>query len=146
MDKRIVRKIAPGELNLLIKMEQRCFESNYFNEKEIEQMYESDRYKFFGVWSEGSLAGYLIVIDSVDIYEVIKVGVDDKYRGKGLGQLLIEKAFSTIKVDLMLEVREGNASARRLYEKIGFSRIGLRKGYYRDTGEDALILVLGKES
>jgi len=146
MDKRIVRRIAPGELNLVKKIEQRCFSSNYFNEKEIEEMYESDRYKFFGVWSEGSLAGYLIIMDSVDVYEIIKVGVDDEYRGKALGRLLIEKAFETIKVDLMLEVRESNISARRLYEKIGFNKIGLRRGYYGDTGEDALILVLGKKS
>ena len=145
MNREVIRKIALGELSLVKKMEQRCFESNCFNEKEIEEMYINDRYKFIGIWSNGSLAGYLIMTDSIDVYEIIKVGVDDEYRGRGLGKLLIEKAFETIKVDLMLEVRENNESAIRLYKKIGFKKIGLRKGYYGDTGEDALILVLGKQ-
>lgn len=145
MDKRVnVRGIAPGELNLVMKLEKRCFSTNYFNEREIEEMYENDRYSFWGVWCGGSLAGYLITYDSVDIYEVIKVGVDDEYRGRGLGGSLIEKAFESMETDLMLEVRESNKSAIRLYKKLGFRKIGLRRGYYRDTGEDALILVLGK--
>lgn len=144
MSREVIRKIALGELNLVKKMEQKCFSSNYFNEKEIEEMYINDRYDFFGIWSSGSFVGYLIIIDSIDVYEIIKVGVGEEYRGRGLGKLLIEKAFESIKVDLMLEVRESNSSAIKLYEKIGFKKIGLRKGYYGDTGEDALILVLGK--
>lgn len=145
MDMRVnVREIAPGELNLVKKLEKKCFLTNYFNEKEIEEMYENDRYSFWGVWCGGTLAGYLITCDSVDVYEVIKVGVDDGYRGRGLGGKLIEKSFETMETDLMLEVRESNNSAIRLYEKLGFRKIGLRRGYYRDTGEDALILVLGK--
>lgn len=145
MDKRVnVRGIAPGELNLVKKLEKRCFSTNYFNEKEIEEMYENDRYSFWGVWYGGTLAGYLITYDSVDVHEIIKVGVDDEYRGRGLGGKLIEKSFESMETDLMLEVRESNKSAIRLYEKLGFRKIGLRRGYYRDTGEDALILVLGK--
>ncbi len=145
MDMRVnVRGIAPGELNLVKKLEKKCFSTNYFNEKEIEEMYENDRYSFWGVWCGGALAGYLITCDSVDVHEVIKVGVDDRYRGRGLGGKLIEKSFETMETDLMLEVRESNNSAIRLYEKLGFRKIGLRRGYYRDTGEDALILVLGK--
>jgi len=144
-DKKVnVRGIAPGELGLIKTLEKRCFSTNYFNEKEIEEMYRNNRYSFWGVWYKGSIAGYLITHDSVDVYEVIKVGVDDGYRGKGLGRRLIEKSFESIETDLMLEVRESNKSAIRLYEKLGFRKIGLRRGYYRDTGEDALILVLEK--
>ncbi len=139
-----VRRINPGELSLVKNLEKRCFASNYFNDKEIDEMYESERYSFWGVWEKGIIAGYLILLDSIDIYEIIKVGVDDEYRGKGLGESLIGKAFDAIDVDLMLEVRESNKSARRLYEKLGFRKIGVRKGYYQDTKEDALIMVLGR--
>lgn len=140
----IVRRINPAELSLLKNLEKKCFSSNYFNEKQMEEMYLNERYSFWGVWDSGKMSGYLIILDSVDVYEIIKVGVDEQCRGKGLGEQLIKKAFETIEVDLMLEVRESNTSARRLYEKLGFREIGVRKGYYEDTGEDALILVLGK--
>lgn len=139
-----VRRINPGEMSLVKNLEKRCFSSNYFNDKEMDGMYENERYSFWGVWEKGSIAGYLILLDSVDIYEIIKVGVDEEYRGKGLGESLIRKAFDAIDVDLMLEVRESNMSARRLYEKLGFRKIGVRKGYYQDTKEDALIMVLGR--
>jgi [ribosomal protein S18]-alanine N-acetyltransferase len=72
--------------------------------------------------------------------------VDPDYRRQGIAQKLLahtlldglqsggEKGF--------LEVREGNLAARRLYEKFGFEDIGLRKKYYQDNGENAVMMNL----
>ena len=66
-------------------------------------------------------------------------------RGKGYGELLLRKALDVGEAsrcrNATLEVRTTNGAAIRLYEKIGFRRIGIAPGYYEDTGEDAFILV-----
>jgi ribosomal-protein-alanine N-acetyltransferase len=79
--------------------------------------------------------------------EVLNIAVIPEYRRMGLARRLvglvlgISRALGAKKA--FLEVREGNRAARALYEGAGFEQVGLRKGYYPDTGEDAL--VLGRE-
>ena len=75
---------------------------------------------------------------------VINIAVRELYRHQGIGELLliaiIDKA-SELKADIItLEVRASNIAARRLYSKYGFTRVGLRRGYYTDTGEDGVLM------
>ena len=69
---------------------------------------------------------------------------DPDYRRQGIAEGLILALIADLKARgsrcLTLEVRDSNASARALYEKLGFSEIGRRKNYYRSPKEDALIL------
>ena len=72
------------------------------------------------------------------------LAVHPDYQGQGMGQLLLYALLSdAVKRNLeraTLEVRESNKSALFLYHKFGFQTAGKRKGYYQQTGEDALIL------
>jgi len=81
-----------------------------------------------------------LILNELHIFEV---AVDPQYRNRGLGEALIKhllhEAAAAGADTALLEVRVSNQSAIRVYEKCGFKRDGLRKGYYQD-GEDALLM------
>jgi ribosomal-protein-alanine N-acetyltransferase len=80
----------------------------------------------------------------VDEGHICTLAVHPNWRGHGLGELLlstmVEQAMHLEAVVATLEVRASNRIAQKLYEKYGFVRVGLRKGYYADNHEDALIM------
>jgi [ribosomal protein S18]-alanine N-acetyltransferase len=92
----------------------------------------------------GALAGYLIVSRYVDAWHVMNVAVDPGHRRQGIAGQLLTELFSRTGDDgrrgYTLEVRVSNDEAIRLYEKLGFRSRGVRRGYYTDNREDALIM------
>ena len=102
----------------------------------------------------GKLVGYLIVSRYVDAWHVMNVAVDPAHRGRGLATMLLERLFELTAGDARrgytLEVRVSNSKAIDLYERLGFQARGIRRGYYTDNREDALIMwkepVAGAES
>ena len=93
---------------------------------------------------EAALIGYLVVSRYVDAWHVMNIAVDPPQRGRGVGTMLLEHLFELTVDDARrgytLEVRVSNASAIALYERLGFTSRGLRRGYYTDNREDALIM------
>jgi len=93
---------------------------------------------------DGALCGYLIVSRYVDAWHVMNVAVDPDQRGRGIATMLIERLFELTEDDVRrgytLEVRVSNATAIALYERLGFEARGVRRGYYTDNREDALIM------
>ena len=100
-------------------------------------------------WEPGQqyLTGFLGTWQVLDEAHIVSVGVRTVYRGMGVGELLliaaIEQALEHKADHLTLEVRVSNHVAQNLYAKYGFTRRGLRKGYYADNREDALIMTTG---
>ena len=94
-----------------------------------------------------SLIGYGGYWRVVDEGHICTLAVRQAWRGRGLGELLllslIEHALSSGIEMMTLEVRVSNAVAQSLYQKYGFERVGRRKGYYGDNGEDAWIMSTG---
>jgi [ribosomal protein S18]-alanine N-acetyltransferase len=92
----------------------------------------------------GALVGYLVVSRYVDAWHVMNVAVDPPHRGRGVATMLLERLFELTVDDARrgytLEVRVSNATAIGLYERLGFTSRGLRRGYYTDNREDALIM------
>jgi len=93
---------------------------------------------------EGDLVGYAIVSRYVDAWHVMNVAVATTYRRRGIARALFERLFEITAVDprrgYTLEVRVSNTEAIRLYEELGFESRGIRRGYYTDNHEDALIM------
>ena len=79
--------------------------------------------------------------------ENVVVGADERQRGIGaaLVRAVIEKWRASGGTAVLLEVRESNAAARRLYEKCGLRELGRRRGYYEDPPEDAVLMTLGRD-
>lgn len=90
------------------------------------------------------LVGYLIISRYADAWHVMNVAVHVDYRGHGVATQLLNRLFELTTGDdrrgYTLEVRVSNQSAIRLYEKLGFVARGVRRGYYTDNREDALIM------
>ena len=94
--------------------------------------------------AEFALVGYLIISRYVDAWHVMNVAVDPPYRRRGVATTMLEELFRLTIDDgrrgYTLEVRVSNASAIALYEQLGFNATGIRRGYYTDNREDALVM------
>ena len=92
----------------------------------------------------GELVGYAFVSRYVDAWHVMNVAVAPEFRRRGIATELLERLFEITAEDrrrgYTLEVRVSNISAIHLYERLGFEARGIRRGYYTDNREDALIM------
>jgi ribosomal-protein-alanine N-acetyltransferase len=92
----------------------------------------------------GDLLGYLIISRYVDAWHVMNLAVAPGYRRRRIASSLLERLFELTAGEdrrgYTLEVRVSNDVAIRLYEQAGFRARGIRRGYYTDNREDALIM------
>jgi ribosomal-protein-alanine N-acetyltransferase len=90
------------------------------------------------------LVGYLIISRYVDAWHVMNVAVAREHRRRGIARTLLDRLFEVTGNDerrgYTLEVRVSNEGAIKLYEQLGFHARGVRRGYYTDNREDALIM------
>ena len=91
-----------------------------------------------------AVLGYVCLWTVVDELHITNLAVHPAWRRQGIGRQLLGTLIAYYRAQgasrALLEVRPANHEARRLYETFGFREVGLRKGYYFDTGEDALLL------
>jgi ribosomal-protein-alanine N-acetyltransferase len=90
------------------------------------------------------LVGYLVLSRYVDAWHVMNVAVDPRWRRRNIASSLLERLLEETAGDphrgYTLEVRVSNLGAIHLYERFGFRSRGIRRGYYTDNREDALIM------
>ncbi|ANE47025.1 alanine acetyltransferase [Paenibacillus swuensis] len=100
--------------------------------------------KYIVMEIQGEIAGYGGMWLIMDEAHVTNVAVREPFRGRKLGERMMREmqatAVSSGAVKMTLEVRVSNRVAQNLYEKLGFTQAGVRKGYYSDNQEDALIM------
>ncbi len=94
--------------------------------------------------SASRVLGYLCLWEIPPEIHITNIAVHREWRRQGIGRSLLgailEDARRRQLTTVLLEVRPANTEARGLYEDLGFQVIGRRKGYYLDTGEDALLM------
>lgn len=90
----------------------------------------------------GMLVGWLIV----DEIHIATIAIHPDYRKQGIGKKLLFLSLQSAReegaVSSFLEVREGNTAALEMYRKFGYVENGRREGYYKDNGEDAILMSL----
>ena len=93
---------------------------------------------------DGQTVGFAGMHHVLDEGHITNIAVLEEHRGQGIGDALVRHlcgiADAKNITGLVLEVRMGNASAQRLYSKHGFAFAGIRKNYYVDTKEDAIVM------
>ncbi|MGL5356725.1 MAG: GNAT family N-acetyltransferase [Cetobacterium sp.] len=125
----------------LASLETEIFPESSYSLQSLKEMSLKDEYKII-VFNK-TIDGYLILHDSYDLYEIMKIGVRKELRGKKIGYKLIKFYLENFDKTLFLEVRESNEIARQFYENIGFINVGKRKNYY-SNGETAILMSLEK--
>ncbi|MGL4687902.1 MAG: ribosomal protein S18-alanine N-acetyltransferase [Fusobacteriaceae bacterium] len=142
-----VKEYTEKILEEIYSLEREIFDKNAYKKEQIKNMIENSQYKIF-VFKElnKEIDSYLIVYNSFDVYEIIKIGVKKEKRNLGYGKLLLDNMKKEYNLDLLLEVRESNTVAIKFYEKNNFEKISVRKNYYSDNNENAIIMKLTKIS
>ncbi|MDE5964476.1 MAG: ribosomal protein S18-alanine N-acetyltransferase [Eubacterium sp.] len=121
-------------------IEQSCF-SIPWTEQSISDSVESDSNYFNIAYADGNPAGYMSMMLAAGEGDIMRVAVLPEYRRLGIGRALLEECFSSNDPDVVfLDVRENNIPAIRLYESMGFESVGLRKNYYSNPTENAVIM------
>ena len=103
---------------------------------------ESEHNHYVAARADGALIGYAGITRlgrrPPFEYEIHTIGVDKAFQGEGIGRALLDRLLDIAGGDVVfLEVRTDNAAAIGLYESVGFTRVGVRKRYYRLSGADA---------
>ena len=136
-------KMTQAHVAQVAQLEKLCF-ADPWSEMSIAHELESI-WSYWLVAVDGdTVAGYIGSQSSVDESDIMNIAVHPDYRRQGIAESLINNLVEDLKGRgshaLMLEVRASNDPAKALYEKLGFQQVGLRKNYYRNPKEDALIL------
>ncbi|NLT96265.1 MAG: ribosomal protein S18-alanine N-acetyltransferase [Clostridia bacterium] len=136
--------------------------------RDVKQVSEIEKKSFPSPWSayafvcellDNAFANYFVLTQADDDNTVIGYGgmwiildeahitniaITPEYRGQRLGEILLNHMMTEAKakgaVKMTLEVRVSNISAQKLYKRLGFLEAGIRKGYYLDNNEDAIIM------
>jgi ribosomal-protein-alanine N-acetyltransferase len=143
----LIRDMRFDDLDRVMSLENIIFSSPWSAELFGYELRDLDR-TIYMVAEEGeTLRGYFGAQVLDQEVHVTNMAVEPSWRRKGLGSAMllecIRRALDRGARWLTLEVRVGNDEARRFYRKFEFDELGLRHGYYVDTGEDAIIMATG---
>ena len=127
------------ENNKIIKLKK---ESDVDNEKVIKLRKKNN--------TEKKILGYIVFYGTIENTDIFEIAIKKEYQGQSFGEKLLKESMEDIvkkningnfsKNKFMLEVNEKNVKALKLYEKIGFERISIRKNYY-GKNENAMIMM-----
>ncbi|EKU92726.1 ribosomal protein S18-alanine N-acetyltransferase [Bacteroides oleiciplenus] len=136
------RLATVADISSIMEIELICFGQDSFSKRQFIYLISRAQGRFLVVESQGKIAGYLSLLINKRAHSlrIYSLAVHPVFRGKGVGQLLIERAVAVAYKKslgkITLEVNVSNFSAIQLYEKNGFECVGIRKNYYHD-GTDA---------
>jgi len=138
-----VRELRPIDLDSIERIERRSYVTPWSRSMFAGELAKPNGI-CLGAFQGADMLGYLIVAKYVDAWHVMNVAVDTGYRGRGVSRALLERLFELTEHDaergFTLEVRVSNDIAIQLYSSLGFVETGIRRGYYTDNREDALIM------
>lgn len=137
-------RMTVGDIGEAAVLERVIF-SDYWSEESLSCGFSTPAQQYYCARDQkGEMAGYAAVMTVLDEGELLRIGVLEKFRGQGAASALIGEIFRMAAEKnlafMTLEVRRGNTPAVKLYEKYGFIAEGIRKDYYRNPKEDALIM------
>ena len=134
----------PAHIPEIEKIEKSCFSMPWTAEQILSQLKDGTHEFLAALDDAGRVLGYVGMMTVLDEGYIANVAVDPAFRRQGIGDLLIgrltEIASQRGLSFVTLEVRAGNRPAIALYEKHGFSPVGLRRNYYAFPREDALLM------
>ena len=142
-----MRRMEERDLPFVMKIEWLCF-PNPWKESSFKGEINNHPISFPSVIvhrPDEKVIGYVIFWLLAEEAQVSNIAVHPDYRRQGVGETVLQQTLETIRKFgakyVILEVRPSNFFARLLYRKFGFETLGVQKNYYKDPGEDALVLI-----
>ena len=139
-----LRALAARDLDALEDIERRSYPAPWSRSMFAAELQKPGALALGTYRESDELVGYAIVSRYVDAWHVMNIAVAPAFRRRGIAKTLLERLFEITASDprrgYTLEVRVSNTEAIRLYEQLGFETRGIRRGYYTDNREDALIM------
>ena len=136
----MIKKLTINDVDYIeqiFNLEKDIFKNSAFSKESTENLVKADNSFIYTYLVDEKVCGYLMVLDSIDVYEILAIATVEEYRNKGIAQELLDKIKTK---DIFLEVRKSNEKAINFYKKNNFKQISIRKGYYSDPTEDAIIM------
>ena len=136
----MIKKMTINDVDYIeqiFNLEKDIFKNSAFSKESTENLVKADNSFIYAYLVDEKVCGYLMVLDSIDVYEILAITTVEEYRNKAIAQELLDKIKTK---DIFLEVRESNKKAINFYKKNNFKQISIRKGYYSDPTEDAIIM------
>lgn len=144
MNKLIVRPAEERDIKGMANLDTICFADPWSEESFRSEILENDRAFYIVAEIERELVGYAGLWAILDEGHITNIAVAPKYRRKGIGKAVIATLIDISEKNALkkftLEVRESNFPAQTLYKKFDFKSAGIRKNYYIDNGENAIIM------
>lgn len=141
-----IRQMRPEDIDEVLIVENQAFSTPWSRSAFVEEVCNNDIAHYLVVIVDNKIIGYGGMWIIVDEAHVTNIAVLPKFHGRGIGALLLEHMITTAKAlratSMTLEVRPSNTPARKMYTRRGFKEHGLRPNYYKDLGEDAIIMWL----
>lgn len=140
-----IRRMITEDVDQVHALEAATFSTPWSRESFWEEMEQNKCARYLVAELEGEIVAYAGAWMIFEEGHITNVAVAQSHRGKGLGkaitQALMQYAANLGVQYMTLEVRKSNLAAQGLYQSLGFLALGVRKRYYEDNGEDALLMV-----
>ena len=144
-----IRNMTVGDLDQVMEIESYSFPTpwpRHIYEHDLTQNASSRFFVALDGGKDGPVVGYIGNWFVADECHVGSIATQREARGRGVAEALLVHTARAGLVErvtyIVLEVRVNNFAAINLYKKLGFNQVGVRRGYYRDTGEDALLMAM----
>jgi ribosomal-protein-alanine N-acetyltransferase len=141
----VLREGAVADACALAELDIRCFAIPWSEQAFAADLNDCGKTCYYVLEKEGKLIGYGGWWRVVDEAEIMNIAVDPHYRRRGLAMVLLAALVRQAQKEgltaMTLEVREGNHPAIALYSRFGFEKAGLRREYYADNKENAIIML-----
>ena len=138
----MIKKLTSNNIDYIeqiFNLEKEIFKSSAFSKSYLNTLIKGDNSFIYVYLIDDKVCGYLMILDSIDVYEILAIAAVEEYRNKGIAQELLDKIKTK---DIFLEVRESNQTAINFYKKNKFKEISIRKNYYSKPTENAIIMKL----
>ena len=137
-----IREMTKSDLDGVLAIEQVSYSTPWIREHFLQEIHLHTSFPYVALLDE-MVVGYLCLMSLFEEAQILNIAVAPQQRGRGVARMLMELAVGVAcergAEVLLLEVRESNAAAIKLYEDFGFKRYFVRKGYYEGK-EDALLM------
>lgn len=142
----VIRQMQGRDVDAAAALEREIF-SKPWSKKSFQDALQSEYTIYLVAEDNMGIIGYCGIWLSSETGDLCNMAVLPSCRRQGIGRKLLEKAIHIAAgrgaEEIFLEVRESNLAAFTLYEKLGFQKVGIRKGYYHAPTEDAIVMRYG---